>query len=242
MQFYFIRHAQSENNSLWMRTGSSKGRSDDPALTQVGQQQAALLADYIQQADRQSPDAVTQYDLQNAGGFHFTHLYCSMMIRSVATGKVLSRALEMPLVAWVDLHETGGIHHVDEETGERTGLPGKNRAYFETHHPELILPDSLGEEGWWNRPFEEREQRPGRARRFLADLLERHGGTADRVAAVSHGGFYNQVIKAILGLPPEQDLWFSLNNAAICRIDFVEYGTNVIYLNQVSFLPDELIT
>jgi broad specificity phosphatase PhoE len=32
MQLYYIRHAQSENNDLWDRTGSDQGRSEDPKL------------------------------------------------------------------------------------------------------------------------------------------------------------------------------------------------------------------
>jgi broad specificity phosphatase PhoE len=47
----------------------------------------------------------------------------------------------------------------------------------------------MGEEGWWNRPFEAELHRPERARRVLVELLQRHGGSNDRVAMVSHGAF-----------------------------------------------------
>ena len=50
------------------------------------------------------------------------------MVRSVATGTVLAQALKLPLGAWEDIHEVGGIHARNEETGEHPGLPGKNRA------------------------------------------------------------------------------------------------------------------
>ena len=33
MRFYFIRHAQSENNRLWAETGTAEGRRIDPTLT-----------------------------------------------------------------------------------------------------------------------------------------------------------------------------------------------------------------
>lgn len=242
MQLYFIRHGQSENNLLWEQTGSSHGRSQDPDLTPVGRQQAERVARFLAQGDPAQIANARRRDPQNVGGFGLTHLYCSLMIRAVTTGTIVSRAVGLPLVAWVDIHEGGGIHLKDEQTGEHIGLPGKNRAYFEAHYPDLILPDSLGEEGWWNRPFESYEERPLRARRFLREFLARHGGTDDRVALISHGGFYNFLLRAIFDLPADSNCWFSLNNAAITRIDFVGEDTILTYANRVDFLPPELIT
>jgi 2,3-bisphosphoglycerate-dependent phosphoglycerate mutase len=240
MQLYFIRHGQSENNALWMRTGSHDGRSEDPGLTEVGRQQSELLAQFLSQAG--SNLAASGSDIQNAAGFGITHLYTSLMVRAVATGTIIARALDLPLVAWEDLHEYGGIYLRDEHTGERVGLPGRNRAFFEKHYPDLILPNSLGEEGWWNRPYEEPEQRLPRAKRFLRDFLEKHGHTDDRVAVVSHGGFFNYLLAAILNLPGREGHWFVLNNAAISRIDFHDEATWLVYLNRVDFLPKDLIT
>jgi 2,3-bisphosphoglycerate-dependent phosphoglycerate mutase len=242
MQFYFIRHGQSENNQLWAETGSSEGRSEDPDLTPVGRQQAELVAQFLAQGDPTTAFNPRVYDVQNVGGFGITHLYCSLMLRAVATGTTIAQTLGLPLVAWEKVHEEGGIHQKDEETDLHIGLPGKNRSYFETHFPDLVLPDSLGEEGWWNRPFEAYEERPLRAQRFLADLLDRHGGTEDRVAVVSHGGFYNQLLRAILSLPDGSGFWFALNNAAITRLDFGNEEVVLSYSNRTDFLPRDLIT
>jgi broad specificity phosphatase PhoE len=100
----------------------------------------------------------------------------------------------------------------------------------------------LGEAGWWNRPFEEREQRLARAQRFLHDLLERHGQTDDRVAVVSHGAFYNYFLSALLDWPRKDGYWFMLNNAAITHIDFSESRVALVYLNRFEYLPQELVT
>ena len=240
MQFYFIRHGQSENNWLYTATGSWEGRSEDPDLTPLGRQQADKLGQFLRQPSL--VDVVPAYDSQNAGGFGITHLYCSLMVRAVATGTAVARALDLPLVAWEDVHETGGIHHKDPETGEPVGQPGRNRAYFETHYPDLVLPDSLGDEGWWNRPFEERAQRPLRARRFLDDLLERHGEGDDRVAVISHGGFHNHVMRALLNIPLDLECWIALNNTAITRIDFGDEFMALQYVNRIDFMPRDMVT
>jgi 2,3-bisphosphoglycerate-dependent phosphoglycerate mutase len=242
MQFYFIRHGQSQNNARYVETGSSQGRSEDPDLTPTGYEQARYLARFLRQNGPARSRAVADWNPLNVSGFGITHLYCSLMIRAVATGTIVARALDLPLVVWEDLHEVGGIVHHDEETGERIPLPGKNRAYFEAHYPELILPEGLGKEGWWSRPYEEREQRPLRARRFLHDLLDRHGDSDDRVAVISHGAFFSYLVHAILELPPMPPPWFYMENTAITRIDFSEERIAIAYTNNPSHLPRDLVT
>lgn len=236
MRFYFIRHGQSENNALWSRTGSREGRQADPGLTDVGQRQVQVLARFLRQGGaREQPEP----------GFGITHLYSSLMLRAIATASIIACELGLPLVAWEDLHESGGLYLWNPATDERVGQPGANRAYFEAHYPNLVLPESLGDEGWWNRPAEAREERPGRAARVWRDLLERHGGTDDRVAVVGHGGFYNRLLVALLDIAKDifaERYWFVLNNAAITRIDFPDEGVDLVYLNRTDFLPPELIT
>jgi len=102
MQLYFIRHGQSENNALWMSTGSYKGRGEDPGLTAVGRQQAEILAQFLRRADSTLRQP---FDFQNVAGFGTTHLYSSLMVRAVATGTIIADALDLPLAAWEDLHE-----------------------------------------------------------------------------------------------------------------------------------------
>jgi len=243
MQLYFIRHGQSGNNLLWAQTGSSQGRSEDPALTPTGQQQAQHVARFLNQNSTIANSAPGAWATQNVNGFGITHLYCSLMIRAVATGTAIATEIGLPLIAWKDLHETGGIHCINQETGEYIGLPGKNRAYFRNNFPNLVLPDDLGAEGWWNRPFEKREERAPRAQRVLRELLERHGGTDDRVAMVSHGGFHIWFLASILNLSNRNGYWFTLNNTAMTRIDFEnDSRVNLVYMNRADYLPRELIT
>ena len=241
MQLYFIRHAQSSNNLLWEQTKASDGRSMDPELTEKGWQQVHRLAMFLLENQALTPTAT--HNSQNGYGFGLTHLYTSLMVRAVATGSYVARALDMPLYGWVDLHEEGGVYLHDPESGERVGQSGKDQAYFSTHHPELILPDGIAQDGWWNRPYENPEQSQERVIRFHNQLLLRHGNSADHVAVFSHGGFYNSYLRYLLGIQGESDhLWFVLNNTAITRIDFRGDETIVVYLNRADFLPADLIS
>jgi broad specificity phosphatase PhoE len=150
-----------------------------------------------------------------------------------------------------EIHETGGIFGRDGEEKFK-GLPGKPRSYFEEHFPELILPEHLNGTGWWNsRPQETEEEAQLRARKFLTDLVARHGDKSGqpphRVAIFSHGGFYCHLIFAILNTSWGQtaygaNTWFSMNNCAISRIDFRAEEVSFTYLNRTDHLPDHLIT
>lgn len=240
MQFYFIRHAQSANNALYAFTGSDQGRNEDPAITDLGIRQAEALADFLAQGN---PSATQRYgDLQNRGGFRLTHLYTSLMLRSVMTAAPVARRLGLSLQAWKDLHENGGIYLTNPITGLPEGLPGKPRSFFAEHYPELLLPEDFSEAGWWNRPYETPEERNLRAKRVLDLLVDRHGDTEDRVGVVSHGGFYNRLLGAILQLRSREGLWFMLNNCAITRVDFKEDEISLVYHNRADFLPADLVT
>jgi len=241
MRLYFIRHGQSENNALWDNTGSSSGRSEDPELTENGHKQAELLAEFLSQKD-----AEMRSDGKTGGfgrdQFCFTHLYTSLMVRSVATATYVSKAVSLPLVAWPEIHECGGIYLDGEQENERIGLPGKSRSYFSRHYGHLVVPDTVTEDGWWNRPFEAHPERRLRAQRVLEALLERHGNTDDHVAIVSHGGFYMELMRVFFRIQ-EEKCWYTMNNTAISRFDFRENGElSMIYHNRTDHLPANLIT
>ncbi len=240
MQLYFIRHAQSENNALWDRTGSSEGRSEDPELSELGKQQAKLAAKFLSHTDEDVEEFT--HDSQNRGGFGLTHLYSSLMIRSVETGTAISEATGVPLVGWKELHETGGIYLKNPDSGEREGLAGNTRSYLLNRFPQIQLPETITDEGWWNRAFELEEEFLPRAREVLKTLLGEHGGTDHHVAIVSHGGFYNVFLTALLNLNVERRTWFSLNNVGITRVDFREDEVFLVYMNRVDFLPKGLVT
>lgn len=238
MQLYFIRHAQSANNKLYEETGKWDGRDTDPELTILGHQQARQLAEHVARANGTTPGR----DFANRCKFGFTHLYSSLMVRALATASYVSDALSLPLVVWEDWHETGGIFVIDDETGERIGQAGKTRSELAARFPRAQLPETLGESGWWNRSHEPVDLQVRRARRVIYDLIERHGGTDDRVAVVSHGGFYNFVLAELLGIQADNGFWFGINNTGITRVNFETEGIGLAYANRLEHLPTELIT
>ncbi|MEN6530742.1 MAG: histidine phosphatase family protein, partial [Anaerolineaceae bacterium] len=87
-----------------------------------------------------------------------------------------------------------------------------------------------------------------RAQGVLNWIKERHLGSDDRVAIVTHGGFYHHLFRAMLQITPEdpdnRKLGYSLiyNNCAISRFDFVDNRILMVYHNRADFLPDELVS
>jgi len=239
VQLYFIRHAQSTNNALFASGNADDVRSHDPALTELGRRQAECLAEFLAKANPNTPTG--RADPQNRAGFGLTHLYCSLMSRAVATGTVVAARLALPLRAWVDWHEEGGLY-LDGDNGEKLPSAGPGRADFARDYPGLVLPETLDDTGWWARPFEEPDERPERARRVLAELLARHGGTDDRVAVISHGGFYNHLMGALIDVNPPYRLNYLMNNTGITRIALIPEGNYLVYQNRCDHLPDELVT
>ena len=239
MHFYFIRHAQSTNNALYAAGQGDQARTHDPALTPLGRQQAECLADYLARSNR---NVVTdRSDSQNRAGFGLTHLYCSLMVRAVATGAAVAERLGLPLRAWLDWHEEGGLY-LDGDDGQRLPQAGPGRADFARDYPGLLLPEGLDDAGWWNKPFEEPEDRPLRARRALAELVQRHGSTDDRVAVISHGGFYNHLMGALTDQQPPYRLSYLMNNTGITRVALTPEGHYVVYQNRCDHLEDGMVT
>jgi 2,3-bisphosphoglycerate-dependent phosphoglycerate mutase len=240
LQFYFIRHGQSLNNEKYAREGTQFDRHPDPPMTDLGVRQTEALAEFLSRArDASLSDRI---EAQAAYDFGFTHLYCSLMVRAVQTGSIISRALELPLVAWPETHERGGIYHTEPDSGEPVGLPGNSRKFLQEHFPELQLPTELGPEGWWGRPYESREQSRLRAQLVIDRLVERHGPSKDRVALVSHGGFFQEVMAAVLGIPTFGDHWLMQHNTGMARLDFSKGEFVLQYLNRLDWLTPDLIS
>ena len=164
------------------------------------------------------------------------------MHRSITTGTIIANRLNITLNGWGDWHENGGIYFLNPESGELIIRPGLTRSEAAREFPKLLLEPTVDENGWWNRPWETEDIRPIRARRVLRELLARHGNSDDRVAVISHGGFFMTFLAAVLGYEKIQPVWFRLYNCAITRFDFYGDDQVVVYHNHATHLGRELIT
>ena len=247
MHLYLIRHAQSANNYAYAIGGE---RQPDPPLTELGHRQARALAAHL--AQRPGSPRSLYAERQDRGGFTLTHLYSSLMLRAVTTAAYVAEATGLPLHAWPDIHEIGGLHGIAPETGEVIGVAGPGRPYFAAEHPYLVLPDALAETGWWNRDKEHRDEYVPRAEAVWRDLLARHGGD-DCVALITHAGFFRFLFRVLVGAdaadPSSLGLtgwWLGMNNAAISHIEISESEGEkwaaVHYINKVEHLTDDLLS
>ncbi|HPL69046.1 MAG TPA: histidine phosphatase family protein [Brevefilum sp.] len=241
LELYFIRHGQSTNNLLWDENSDAHlyQRVTDPDLTPIGIEQARLVAEAIAR-----PYVNNGYDPQNRSGFGLTHLHCSLMTRAVKTGLAIAEKTGLPLVAWPELHETGGLFDIEfiDEEPVYLGQPGPGRSFFQSNFPQLIIPDDLPETGWYDREKEPREQYPVRAREIIDRLLTEHGGTYHRVGIVMHGGIFAHILSVFFEIQAEH-YWFLMNNCAISRVDISDKGhVRLQYMNKVDPFPEHLIT
>ena len=247
MQLYFLRHAQSESNARWDKNPGETFHYPDPGLTRIGKKQAKAAAKAL--ANSANGKKVHPHDPGNRNGYGITHIYSSLMLRAVQTADRVAQALDLPIYGRTDMHEWGGIYELDVEKDERSGLPGRDRRFFEKKYPRVILPDDFKDTGWWDRPHEPRSDVPARAKRLFEDIMGRHRNSNDRVLLVSHGGFLNFLMGAVVKLTADQaqanldaNFWFVMNNTGMTRVDIGPMFCGIVYHNRIDHLPDKLIT
>ena len=102
MELYFIRHGQSQNNANWEDPAYKE--SPDPALTDIGMEQARYVAKFLKGA--QTITNPQSWNIQNRMGYGLTHIYTSLMDRAVNTAAPTARALGIPFSAWEEIHES----------------------------------------------------------------------------------------------------------------------------------------
>ncbi|MCB9436956.1 MAG: histidine phosphatase family protein [Anaerolineales bacterium] len=239
MRLYLIRHGQSFNNA---RPSEDIPRHPDAPLTAIGQQQAETLAAYV----KSQPDPFPIIDPEQVAweqeGFGIQHLIASPMQRALQTVLPISQALGLPITVWDNLYEYGGIY-LETEEGVK-GYSGLSRQAMLDLVPHAMLPDSISEDGWWNRPMETRDECFARGAVVAQRLREFAAEHPDLcVGLVAHQYFLWRVMMGLLCLPTDDSVLFGLYNSAFSRLDFGEDGRiRVRYVNRYDHLPRSMIT
>lgn len=231
MKIFFIRHAESENNKNWFFHRDNTGRLNDPYLSDLGQQQVGCLTSFLS---------------EHLEEFDFTRMYISPFLRTLQTAAAFEHLYDIPKTVWTPIHEGGACFEIDEETNEHIGTPGMGRTEILAKFPNFSVSEEIDDEGWWKGPGSEpRYTRSYRANLVLTHLIEEFGNTNEHIALVSHGGFHNHFINAILGLSRPNGYWFEAQNTAItCCVYGPERGNGfnpnewrIEYTNRSEWLP-----
>jgi len=235
MILYIIRHAQSTNNALT----DHRDRVCDPPLTELGKRQTEILAQHMVTGVDIEPWSA---DSHGQRGYGITKLYCSPMWRALQTAQPVGRALGLAPEVWIDIHERGGVFLDHGEEEGIVGYPGKTRSEVLAEFPNYVLPEGITEQGWWHQGLEDWPACHGRAIRVMDRLRERSAND-ERIALVSHGGFFNALLKALFNQLPGRHVYYHCLNTSISRINFRDDGRlSVQFLNRVDHLPLDLVS
>ena len=241
MELYIIRHAQSQNNAM----PDGDLRVPDAPLTDLGHEQARLLAEYLKDGRNRDPwyNPSTGYSrFEHEADWGITHLYVSPMTRALQTCIPIAAALGLRPEIWVDTHEHGGVYQQRPEG--IVGFPGRSRVDIESLLPNSLIPDIIADAGWWN-PARGSETMPEAISRAVkvAAALRRRADADERIIILTHGTFIDTLIKALFAQLPSRALFYLHYNTAITRIDFVERERLLVrYLNRVAHLPPDKIS
>jgi 2,3-bisphosphoglycerate-dependent phosphoglycerate mutase len=245
VELYIIRHAQSYNNAL----SDAHDRVCDPPITDLGKTQAARLAHHLasephpEQRHGRDPEETS---VETVEGYGIRRLYCSAMHRSLQTATAVGEAIGVAPEVWTDIHESGGIFLEHRDGRGIVGYPGMTRAQIAAEFPTVVLSDEVKEEGWWD-PARGEEDWPtcqGRAVRVSRKLWQWAAeGVEGPVALVSHAGFIEALVKALLGRLPGANVTIYHFNTAITRLDLeAPDELRVRYINRVPHLTQDLVS
>jgi len=180
MEILVVRHGQSQADL----EDRHEGRADFP-LTQLGEQQASLAAEWI--ANNHPPDLVISSTLK----------------RAQRTAEVIARASEAPLLLDTSLMEwnnglLAGL--LRAEAAWRFPLPKGGRRPHDTFaETESLIDFRARAETFWSRFNDEY-------------VLQ---GQHQRIALVSHGGMINMLFHCFLSLPMAGDVVFGTGDTGI---------------------------
>ena len=222
MRLFLIRHAQSANNAL-----PECQRVEDPAITEIGHQQAQALAESLVSAK-------------------LTRIITSPFRRSLQTADYIARLLMLAPEVWIDLHEQGGCYS-GHQPGCYEGRPGMTRLEINAEFPQYIVESAIDGQGWWKcQTYENEDLARKRAQRLIRRTIATFGDTNECIAYVMHGDFKRIFLNEMFS---DSALTWSSNghtvvlyNTGVTQVIGREGRFHVEALNDVGHLRDDIRT
>ena len=242
MRIYIIRHGHvTYRRGIPLDSVPPAERSylPDPALTDLGRKQAALLGEHMQR--RTAPGGQAEPLPNDRSGFAITRLFCSPMRRALQTAQPIATALGLRPKIWLDLHEVTGITHDEGDGRGARNFPGLSRAEVEQNFPGFVIPADFADAGWWNPPLEG-DQYLARLERVAQALRTMAMNTDEHIAVVSHGTASSFLLHALLGSKEQERLYFNHAHTGVTSLTLGEREITLRYQNRVEHLPDDMLT
>lgn len=211
MELYLIRHGQSHNNAH-----PEEQRVEDAPLTTLGQEQAALLANF-------------------AKSLRLTRLITSPFMRALQTTDPVRQTTGLQPEIWVDLHEQGGCYagHIP---GQYVGRPGMTHTELAAQFPEFQNVDDIDGDGWWqSKAYETNADARQRAARVLDRTRDTFALTSERVAFVMHADFMRYFVACVLDVSSRAP-----HNASVTKLVISQDDSRVEYFNRTEHLPEQM--
>jgi probable phosphoglycerate mutase len=196
MQLYMIRHGQSHVN---LRDWT--GGNVDASLTELGQQQAAALGEWL-------PGEIEKIDV----------LYCSTMQRARETAAPISTAYNIPIELDDRLREIGN-NRLDHTPWPGDDLPEYGEFWGSERPFHSITPTRKGGESLMHFRI--------RVGAFIEDLIERHQN--ETVVVVCHGGVIETVYDHLFNIGPWRRCEVWTKNTAVTRFDHVQHPNREVW-------------
>jgi broad specificity phosphatase PhoE len=139
-----------------------------------------------------------------------THILSSPLLRALATATILAQALRVDAIdVWPELRE-----------GWNEPYQGRPRDELLHRFPAAKLPPTVTELGWTHDGDTSYEHFFARAEQTL-QRIKACFGPQDRIVVVTHGGFANYLLHALLNINPTTPQWFELANCSISHVRLV---------------------
>lgn len=252
MRLLLIRHAQSMNNAH--EDNPAYEHRVDVELTPTGHQQANHLAAFFRQ---QVESEEMQKDLADDPTYplyNVEQLLVSPMRRTLQTVKPLAEAVNLAPTVLADAYERGGAYKREGTKDEPVfvGHPGLNREQMKAIVPNVVMPDAITDNGWWNKdggePLDAYVARGQRVVRYLKQQAQ--GEWADQwVVLVTHADFTNLLLKMLIFgedniTDPYTTGFFAAYNTGVTRL-YIDPENGFPFLlsfSRVDHLPYHLVT